>query len=118
MSGDIFKFANGVCYRNGTGVSDNDVIFQADAVSECDSFHISSDTGLMDVFVSLDGVTYCTVAQAMQDMNDTSSTLVAVTAAGRNFGFRGKFLGIRVLQNGGAAVTKAALIGGNLGSRW
>lgn len=115
---EVVKFANGVLYRGGVGTNDNDVVFTADQISECDSFMLSSSAGAMDVLVSLDGVNYETSAHALQDLNAADLTPVLVTAAGKSYGFRGKFLGIKVLQNGATAVANAALVGGNLGSRW
>lgn len=99
----------------GTGVNDNDEIFEIEANAEdFDTWIIGSTAGAMDVFVSLDGTNYLADAFTLTDQCSTApATKVALTTAGRGFGLYGRYKKIRVLQNGATAVANAALIGFN-----
>ena len=69
----------------------------------------------MNVFVSLDGTNFTTVALALLDQGSTASaTHVTVTAANRMYQFRGKFRTIRVQQSGATAVTAPRMMYGNM----
>jgi len=96
-------------YKDGTGVSDNDVIVQTGDVSRYNLFMLSSTAGALDVFVSLNGTDYTTVALSLTDLGATTSDPVAVTAANRMYGFVGSFAKIQVMQNGATAATKVNL---------
>jgi hypothetical protein len=85
-------------YTN-TSTEDNEIVIQTEDVSQYDTFMLMSDTGAVDVFPSLNGTSYATTALSLQDMGATTSDPVALTAAARIYGFRGKFRKIRVLQN-------------------
>jgi len=94
----------------GSGTNDNDIVITLDDNSdEPDTFMLMSTAGAMDVFVSLDGTNYATAALSLADMGAITSDPVVVTVANRIYGFRGKFKGIRVLQNGATAVVNAVL---------
>lgn len=97
----------------GAGVNDNDVVFDiSDNAELFDTWQIGSTAGALDVFVSGDGTNYQTAALALIDLGSTApSTAVTVTAAGGNYGIKGRWKGIRVLQNGSTAVANAYLIG-------
>ncbi len=118
MAVEVVKFANGVLYRGGVAAGDNATVFTADQISECDSFLLMSTQGAMDVYPTLDGTNYATAPLSMTDMGATDLVPVLETAANRIYGFRGKFLGLRILQKGATAITAASLICGNVGSRW
>jgi hypothetical protein len=97
----------------GVGVSDNDVIFEiASNAENFDTWQLGSTAGAMDVFVSGDGTNYQSAAVALIDLGSTApSTAVVVTTAGGNYGIKGRWKKIKVLQNGGTGVANAFLIG-------
>lgn len=97
----------------GTGVSDNDVIFEiASNADQFETWQLGSTAGAMDVFVSGDGTNYQSAAIALIDLGSTApSTAVTVTTAGGNYGIRGRWKKIKVLQNGATAVANGYLIG-------
>jgi len=97
----------------GVGVNNDDVVFAVASNAEYyDTWQLGSSAGVMDVFVSGDGTNYQTAALALVDLGSTApSTAVTATTAGGNYGIRGRWKGIRVLQNGGTAVANAYLIG-------
>ncbi len=75
-----------------------------------DTFCLGSTAGVMEVEVSGDGVNFLASKIALIDLTSTTpSTAVVVTAAGKSFGFSGKYKALRVLQNGGTAVVAAFL---------
>lgn len=97
----------------GSSADDNDVVFDiSDNAELFDTWQLGSSAGAMDVFVSGDGTNYQSAALALIDLGSTApSTAVVVTEAGGNYGIRGRWKGIRVLQNGATAVANAYLIG-------
>lgn len=97
----------------GTGVSDNDTIFEIASNAEyCDTWQLGSTAGSMDVYVSGDGTNYLTAAVALIDLGSTApSTAVTATTAGGNYGIRGRWRKIKVLQVGATAVANGYLIG-------
>jgi hypothetical protein len=101
-------------YKSATGTNDNDVVIQSEDVSKWDTFQVMSTAGATDVFVSLDGTNYTTAPISLQDMGATTSDPVVVSAAGRMYGFRGKFAKVKVLQNGATGVENACLMCSNI----
>lgn len=99
--------------KAGTGVNDNDPVFELAADAEYfDTWQLGSTAGAMDVFVSGDGTNYMASALALIDLGSTApSTAVVVTTAGGNYGIRGRWKKIKVLQNGATAVANGYLIG-------
>jgi hypothetical protein len=95
----------------GSSTADNDVAIQTGELTKYDAFMVMSVTGAIDVFGSLDGTNYQTAPLSLQDMGATVADPVVVTAAGRMYGFRGKFKKLRVLQNGVTAVAVTLLCG-------
>ena len=97
----------------GSSADDNDVVFDiSDNAELFDTWQLGSSAGAMDVFVSGDGTNYQSAALALIDLGSTApSTAVVVTEAGGNYGIKGRWKGIRVLQNGSTAVANAYLIG-------
>ncbi|HEX9660267.1 MAG TPA: hypothetical protein VGA18_08195 [Rhodothermales bacterium] len=94
---------------SGGGDNDNDELFTTSDISSCDAFMLMSSAGAVDVLVSLDGVNFSTAPLSLQDFGAVDTTPVLVTAAGRVYGFAGKFRKIRALQNG-ATAAQATLI--------
>jgi hypothetical protein len=75
-----------------------------------DTYQLGSVGGSMQVFGSGDGVTFNTTAIALIDLcSTTPSVAVTSTTAQGHYGFRGRYQAIRVVQNGGTAVTSAYL---------
>jgi hypothetical protein len=101
---------NALLYSN-TSTADNDVPITTGDISQYDTFMVHSSAGAVDAFGSLDGTTYATAPLSLQDMGAVTTDPVIVTAAGRIYGFRGKFRKIRVLQNGATGATVQLLCG-------
>lgn len=97
----------------GVGVNNDDVVFEVASNAEYyDTWQLGSTAGAMDVFVSGDGTNYLSAAIALIDLGSTApSTAVVVTTAGGNYGIRGRWKKIKVLQNGATAVANGYLIG-------
>lgn len=97
----------------GTGVSDNDVIFEiASNADQFDTWQLGSTAGVMDVFVSGDGTNYLSAAVALIDLGSTApSVAVIATTAGGHYGIRGRWKKVKVLQKGATAVAAGYLIG-------
>jgi hypothetical protein len=104
---------NTTVYTN-TSTEDDEVTIQTGNVSGFDTFMVMSGTGAVDVYPSLDGTNYATSALSLQDMGATTTDPVVVTAAGRIYGFRGKYQKVRIVQNGATDVA-ATLVCGRMG---
>lgn len=97
-------------FAGGTGVSDNDVVVQADDMQHFRNYVLMTTAGAADVTVSLDGTNYSTAPLSMVDAGSASAVVtVLVTAANRIYTFSGKFQNVRVLQNGATALQNVAL---------
>lgn len=104
--------ANGTTfYIDGDGTNDNDIVIEfIQGVEAFNTFLLHSTAGAMDVFVCIDdGTNYTTAAVSLADLGANTTDPVLVTAAGRLYGFKGKFKKIKVLQNGATAVANASL---------
>lgn len=97
----------------GAGVNNDDVVFEiASNAQNFDTWQLGSTAGAMDVFVSGDGTNYMSAAIALVDLGSTApSTAVVVTTAGGNYGIRGRWKKIKLMQNGATAVANAYLVG-------
>ncbi len=97
----------------GASNADNATVFEIASNAEFyDTWQLGSTGGVMDVFVSGDGTNFQSAAVALIDLGSTApSTAVTATTAGGNYGIRGRWKAIRVLQNGATAVANAYLIG-------
>jgi hypothetical protein len=84
---------------SGTGANDDDVLFTAPDIRAYGTFLLMSSAG---------------APLSLTDMGAELLTPVLVTVAGRVYGFRGKFRGVRVLQNGLTAATACLTCGNNL----
>lgn len=105
---DVENYGNAIRYY-GTGVNDNDVLFTTGDMTVYSACTVMSTAGAVDVVVSLDGTNFATSALSLQDFGATTNDPVVVTAAGRVYGFAGKYRKIRVLQNGATAATASML---------
>jgi len=97
------------------GAADNNVIYTSGDISMYDHHvieNISGAAAAVDVQVSLDGTNYNATAVAVQLLDDvtTGGGVKSLTIAQNKVGvIRGKFKGLRVLQNGaGAANARVA----------
>lgn len=125
MTVEVKRFGNGTLFKGGTGTNASDPIFtrtnftggETGDISEYDSFMLMSTTGAMAAYGSLDGANFATAPLSLTDMGAADATPVLVTAANRIYGFRGKFLAIKVLQSGATAVANGAVMCGVIGSR-
>lgn len=100
--------------KNAAGTNADDaVVFELTENGEhFDTWQLGSTTGVMDVYGSLDGTNYLSSAIALVDLGSTApSTAVTETTANGNYGFKGRWKKIKVLQKGATAVTNAALVG-------
>lgn len=99
--------------RNSASDADNATVFESLSNAELFStWQLGSSAGAMDVYVSGDGTNFQTAPVALIDLGSIDpSTAVVETTAGGNYGIRGRWRGIRVLQKGATAVENAYLIG-------
>lgn len=109
----IDSVGNAVRFSGGAGTASTDVCIQTNDVSNCDTFELTSTTGAMAVSVSIDGTNYSPIS--LDDLNATTTAPVATTTAGGIYGFRGKFVKVKVAQSGATAVNNACLICAKLG---
>lgn len=105
--------ANVLVKTAGVGVNDNDIVFELTSNAEnYDTWQLGSTAGSVDVYVSGDGTNYLTAPVALIDLGSTApSTAVTATTAGGNYGIRGRWRKIKLLQVGGTAVANGYLIG-------
>jgi hypothetical protein len=96
----------------GSGTNTGDTLFTTANVHQHELFTLMSSAGAVDVWVTLDGVNFSTAALALEDQSATAnSTYVLVTTAGHVYKFWGKYLQIRVKQNGATAATATLICG-------
>lgn len=97
----------------GASAADDAAVFEVNNNAEqFSTWQLGSTAGAMDVYVSGNGTTYQTAAIALVDLGSTApSTAVTETTAAGNYGIRGKWKKLKVLQKGATAVTGAYLIG-------
>ena len=105
--------ATSVFLRTGSAAADNATVFETLSNAEhYDTWQLGSTTGAMDVYVSGDGTNFLDAAVALIDLGSIDpSTAVVETTAGGNYGIRGRWRAIRVLQKGATGVSNAYLIG-------
>lgn len=99
----------------GVGTADNSTVFELLTNAEFfDTWQLGSTAGSMDVYVSGDGTNFQTAAIAMVDLGSTApSTTVVATTAGGNYGLKGRWKAIRILQVGATNIENGYLIGYN-----
>jgi len=93
----------------GTGANDEDLVVTAQNTVQFDHCMLMSATGTVDVEVTIDGTTWTTAALSLQDLGATSSDPVLITAALRMYAVNGRYLGIRLRQEGAAAAAASLL---------
>ena len=100
-------------FKSGSANADDATVIEIASNAEMyDTWQLGSTAGAMDVYGSLDGTNYLTAALALVDLGSTTpSTAVIETAANGNYGFKGRWKKIKVLQKGATAVVGAVLAG-------
>lgn len=100
-------------FKSGVGVNNGDIVIEILSNAEnYDTWQLGSTAGAMQVFGSLDGTTYLTAPLALVDLGSTTpSTTVVTTTANGQYGLKGRWKKIKLLQSGGAAVAGAVLEG-------
>lgn len=98
----------------GSASSDDAIVIETDDMAPYATCLLQSTAGAMDVVVSLDGTNFSTAPYSLTDLGAEATAPVLVTVAGRTYGLRGIFKKVRVLQNGGDAVTGADLRCGSM----
>ncbi len=102
-------YGNVLVFSEGDSDDDNDVVVQTGSIIQYNTFLLMSTTGVLDVYVTLDGTNYCTAPFSLSDLGAASVTPVLQTVANRIYGFRGYFAKIRVLQKDGTDTTAVTL---------
>ncbi len=96
----------------GSSNADNATVFEfLGNMQSYDTYQLGSTGGAMDVYGSGDGTNFLSAPIALIDLGSTTPSVAVVeTAANGNYGFRGRYKAIRVLQKGATAVANAYLI--------
>ncbi len=97
------------------GVSDNDVVMEIDAAERFNEFSFSSDLGVMEVDVSMDGTLFQPIIALENKHSTTPATRVIITVAKLLYYFEGCFKKIRVRQASATACVGARMICGKIG---
>lgn len=100
-------------FKTGSSNADNATVLEITKNAEdFDTWQLCSTAGAMDVFASADGTNFMTTPLALIDLGSTTpGTAVVESAANGNFGFKGRWRALRVLQKGATAVVAAVLTG-------
>lgn len=99
---------NAVRYQ-GTGTNDNDLLFTTSGTVAYDACMLMSITGAVDVEGTIDGSNWTTAPLSLQDLGATALDPVIVTVADRMYAVVGKYLALRVRQNGATAASASLL---------
>ncbi len=105
-------YGNVEIWSGGISTADNDVVCQTGSVIHYNTFLLMSTAGAMDITVTLDGTNYSTAPLSLTDMGAAASAPVIVSVANRVYGFKGYFLAVRVLENGGTDLADVVLVCG------
>jgi hypothetical protein len=95
-------------YLGDDGTNDEDVCIETTDVSKYNTFMLSNTAGAVKVLVN-DGQQWQTAPLSLADLGATDTNPVLLTAADRQYGFRGFYKAIRVLQEGATAATGVVL---------
>lgn len=93
-------------YTGTAGTNDNDVVYTSTDISAYDFHTIECTAGTVDIQVTVDGTNYNTTQAAVMLHDDvtTGGGVRSVTIASGKVGIlRGKYKGIKILQNGATA---------------
>ena len=92
----------------GSAANDDDLLFTATNSLRYDACMLMSTAGAVDVETTLDGTNW-SAPMSLQDLGATSVDPVVVTAADRMYAVLGRYMGIRVRQNGATAASASLL---------
>ncbi len=95
-------------YRGVAGVNDEDLLIETTDISKYDTFLLSNGAGACKVLVN-DGLQELTAPLSIGDLGAVDLNPVLLTAALRQFGWRGKYFKIKILQEGATACTGSVL---------
>ena len=95
-------------YLGNNGTNDEDVCIETTDVSRFNTFMLSNTAGAVKVLIN-DGQQWQTAPLSLADLGATDTNPVLLTAADRQYGFRGFYKAIRVLQEGAGAATGVVL---------
>lgn len=93
-------------YTGTAGTNDNDVVYTSTDISMYDYHTIECTAGTVDIQVTVDGTNYNTTPAAVMlhdDVTTGGGVRSATIASGKVGILRGKFKGIKLLQNGATA---------------
>lgn len=93
-------------FTGTAGVNDNDVVYTSTDVSLYDIHVIECTAGTVDIQVTVDGTNYNTTQAAVMlhdDITTGGGVRILTIASGKIGILRGKYKGIKVLQNGATA---------------
>ena len=95
-------------YLGNDGVNDEDLCIETSDVTRFNTFMLSNTAGAVKVLVN-DGQQWQTAPLSLADLGATDTNPVLLTAPDRQYGFRGFYKAIRVLQEGATAATGVVL---------
>ncbi len=104
LIGTAVKYGRYREYTAIAGVNTGDIVIETTDISRFDTFQLSGGAGAVEVRVN-DGVQWLTAPLSLADLGATSNDPVLLTAALRQYGFRGFYKAIRVQQIGAPAAT-------------
>lgn len=93
----------------GSASADNALLFTTGDIIRFDGCMLMSPDGAVDVEGTIDGTNFVTAVIHMQDMGSTSVDPVLVTAPDRMYFVPGKYIALRVRQNGATASSASLL---------
>lgn len=108
LIGTVTEYGRYRQYNGIAGVDDNDIVIEATDVSRFDTFMLSNGAGAASVEVN-DGVQWLTAPLSIADLGATTNDPVLLTAAVRQYGFRGHWNAMRIRQEGATDLTGAVL---------
>ncbi len=91
------------------GVDDNDVVMELVDAEQYESFYFTSQTGIMEVDVSVNGTDFNPIIALTDEASVAPATKVIITVAALLYSFRGNFKAVRVRQADATAVTDASM---------
>lgn len=95
-------------YLGVDGVNDGDIIIETTDISTFNTFLLSNAVGAVDVEIH-DGQQWLTSPLSLADLGATTLDPVLVTAALRQYGWRGHYRKLRVAQAGAGVATGVVL---------
>ena len=108
LIGTVTEFGRYRKYVGIAGVDDEDIVIETVDISRFDTFMLSNAAGAVKVLVH-DGTTLLTAPLSLADLGATTNDPVLLTAALRQYAFKGRFHNIQVRQEGVTDATGVVL---------